>query len=44
MIYAYNVMLNFSTGMEDVTHLKNSTIFLFGAFKRGPAFEPLARY
>ena len=28
--------------MENVTHLKNSTIFLFGAFKCGPAFEPLA--
>ena len=44
MIYAYNVMFNFGTGMENVTHMKNRTIFLFGAFKCGPAFELLAHH
>ena len=32
------------TGMENVTHLQNSTIFLFGGLKSGPAFEPLAHH
>ena len=35
-------MFNFGTGMENVTHLKNRTIFQYGAFKCGPASQPLA--
>ena len=42
--YAYNVMFNFGTGMENVTHLKNRTIFLYGVFNGGPASEPLAHH
>ena len=44
VIYAYNVMFNFDTGMENVTHLKNRTPFQFGAFKCGPASEPLTHH
>ena len=44
VIYAYNVMFIFGTGVENVTNMKNRTIFLFGAFKCGPAFEPLAHH
>ena len=41
VIYTYNVMFNLGTGMETVTHLKNRTLFQYGAFKCGPASEPL---
>ena len=44
MIYAYNVTFNFGTGMENVTQLKNRTIFLYDAFKCGSASEPLAHH
>ena len=40
VIYAYNVMFNLGTGMENVTDLKNRTLFQYGAFKSGPASEP----
>ena len=41
MIFACNVMLTIGTGMENVTHLKNRTLFRYVAFKCGPASEPL---
>ena len=41
---AYNVMFNFGTGMENVTHLKNRTLFEYGTFNCGPVSEPLARH
>ena len=44
MISACNVMFNISTGMENVTHLKNRTLFQYGDFKCGTASEPLARH
>ena len=44
MISACNVIFNIGTGMENVTHLKNRTIFRYGAFRCGPASEPLARH
>ena len=37
-------MFNLGTGMENDPHLKNGTIFQYGAFKCGPASEPLARH
>ena len=43
-IYAHIVMFIFGTGMENVTYLKNRTIFLYGAFKCGPASEALAHH
>ena len=42
VIYAYNVMFNLGTGMENVTYLKNRTLFQYGAFECGPASELLA--
>ena len=44
MISSCNVMFNFGTNMENVTHLKNRTLLYYGAFKCGPASEPLARH
>ena len=44
VIYAYNVMFNLGTGMENVTHLKMRTLFQYGDFKCGPASEPLAHH
>ena len=43
-IYAYNVMFNLGTGMENVTHLKNWTLLPYGTFKCGPASQPLAHH
>ena len=40
VIYAYNVMFNLGTGMENVTHFKNGTILQSGTFKCGPASQP----
>ena len=37
-------MFNIGTGMENVTHLKSRTLLQYGAFKCGPASEPLARH
>ena len=37
-------MFNLGTGMENVTHLKNRTLFQYGAFKCGLASEPLAHH
>ena len=34
-------MFNLGTGMENVTHFKIRTLFQYGAFKCGPASEPL---
>ena len=36
-------MFSFGTGIENVTHLEKKTLFLYGAFKCGPASESLAR-
>ena len=44
VMYAYNVMFNFGTGMENVTPLKNKTLFQYGAFKCEPASEPSAHH
>ena len=43
MISACNVMFNIGTGMENVTHLKNRTLFQYGAFKCGPAVNQCFR-
>ena len=37
-------MFNLGTGMKNVTHLKNRTLFQYSAFKCGPASEPLAHH
>ena len=42
--YAYDVMFNFGTGMENVTHLNNRTPFQYGAFTSGLSSEALAHH